>query len=209
MVSQRTKKAIRSCFIELLNEKPFDRISVKDIAERCGVTRNAFYYHYADIYALLAEIFELEIAKVAERVEEYDSWQEAFCAATAFAAENRNAVYHLFNSSNESLLERYYYESVLTAMRGYVWKEAAGLHVAERHILTLARFYTAALTGLTGDWLRSGMKGDANAFIEEIGDMLDGNIRSALERCSRRDAQEAAQQAEKAEEAVLKESEAG
>ena len=53
------------------------------------------------------------------------------------------------------------------------------------------------------------MKGDANAFIEEIGDMLDGNIRSALERCSRRDAQEAAQQAEKAEEAVLKESEAG
>lgn len=48
----RTKNAIRRSFIELLAERPFDKISVRDIAERSEVTRNTFYYYYTDIYAL-------------------------------------------------------------------------------------------------------------------------------------------------------------
>lgn len=35
----RTKQAIRQAFIELLNERPLDKISVKDIAERSTVRR--------------------------------------------------------------------------------------------------------------------------------------------------------------------------
>ena len=37
----RTKQAIRQAFIELLNERPLDKISVKDIAERSTVTLNS------------------------------------------------------------------------------------------------------------------------------------------------------------------------
>lgn len=36
------------------------KISVKDIAERSTVNRNTFYYYYADIYALVEEIFQTE-----------------------------------------------------------------------------------------------------------------------------------------------------
>ena len=54
----RTKQAIRQAFIELLNERPLDKISVKDIAERSTVNRNTCYYFYAVIYALGEEIFQ-------------------------------------------------------------------------------------------------------------------------------------------------------
>ena len=74
----RTKNAIRRSFIELLAERPFDKISVRDIAERSEVTRNTFYYYYTDIYALAEDVFESEIEKLSERVEGYDSWQKAF-----------------------------------------------------------------------------------------------------------------------------------
>ena len=56
----RTKNAIRRSFIELLAERPFDKISVRDIAERSEVTRNTFYYYYTDIYAL-AEDFDGDV----------------------------------------------------------------------------------------------------------------------------------------------------
>ena len=56
----RTKQAIRQAFIELLNERPLDKISVKDIAERSTVNRNTVYYYYADIYALVEEIFQTD-----------------------------------------------------------------------------------------------------------------------------------------------------
>ena len=51
-----TKQAIKSSFLKLLNEKPLNRISVRDIVEDCGINRNSFYYHFQDIPALLTEI---------------------------------------------------------------------------------------------------------------------------------------------------------
>lgn len=175
----RTKNAIRRSFIELLAERPFDKISVRDIAERSEVTRNTFYYYYTDIYALAEDVFESELS---ERVEGYESWQKAFLTATSFAAENKRMILHLHNSAHSDILARYYHKTILTTMLSYVHKEAEGLNVSESQIMALARFYTAALAGLTLEWIGSGMKGEPDSFIDDLGGMLDGNIRRSLER---------------------------
>lgn len=44
--------AIKEAFMHLLNRKPLDKITVKEIVEECGINRNTFYYHYDDIYDL-------------------------------------------------------------------------------------------------------------------------------------------------------------
>ena len=62
-------------FVELLNERPFDKISVVDIAEKCGINRNTFYYYYTDVYALVDEIFGVETQKVIELNPASDTWQ--------------------------------------------------------------------------------------------------------------------------------------
>ena len=51
--SELTKKAINQAFLDILAEKPLEKITVRDITERCGINRNTFYYHYQDIPALL------------------------------------------------------------------------------------------------------------------------------------------------------------
>ena len=48
-----TEKAIRSAFLELLDQRPLNKITVKDITERCGINRNSFYYHYQDVPTLI------------------------------------------------------------------------------------------------------------------------------------------------------------
>ena len=178
----RTKNAIRRSFIELLAERPFDKISVRDIAERSEVTRNTFYYYYTDIYALAEDVFETEIERLSESANSYESWQKAFLAATAFTAENKRMIQHLHSSAHRDILERYYHKTILTAMLAYVRKEAEGLDVSESKVIALARFYTAALAGLSIEWLANGMKGEPDAFLADLGDMLDGNIRRSLER---------------------------
>ena len=168
----RTKNAIRRSFIELLAERPFDKISVRDIAERSEVTRNTFYYYYTDIYALAEDVFESEIEKLSERVEGYESWQKAFLTATSFAAENKRMILHLHNSAHSDILARYYHKTILTTMLSYIRKEAEGLNVSESQIMA----------GLTLEWIGSGMKGEPDSFIDDLGGMLDGNIRRSLER---------------------------
>lgn len=57
----RSKKLIRSAFIELLKVKPLDKITVTNIVEKAELNRGTFYAHYADINMLIQSI-EDEIA---------------------------------------------------------------------------------------------------------------------------------------------------
>lgn len=41
-----TRKAIEEAFLKLLDARPLNQITVKDIVEECGVNRNTFYYHF-------------------------------------------------------------------------------------------------------------------------------------------------------------------
>ena len=38
-----TKTAIKEAFMTLLNKKPFDKLTVKEIVDECGINRNTFY----------------------------------------------------------------------------------------------------------------------------------------------------------------------
>ena len=63
-MAQTTKKRIMEGFLELLEQRPLDKISVVDVAEHCGINRNTFYYYYCDIYALIRELMETVAAQM-------------------------------------------------------------------------------------------------------------------------------------------------
>lgn len=186
-MAQMTKAAIREAFIALLNERPLDKISVVDIAERCGINRNTFYYYYCDIYALLSELLQLEMEKLAARNAKATSWQSACADSLAFVQENRRAIYHLYNSADRDLLERYIYDAAYPTMRAGICLTAEGLDVPENDLDLLAKFYTAALQGLVSHWLRCGMKTDVMEEIREIDRFIGGNLRATLERNCKRE----------------------
>ena len=138
-MAQRTKNAIRQSFMKLLAERPFDKITIGDIAQRSEITRNAFYYYYQDIYALVEDIFALELEHFAQQAASYDSWQDAFRTAITFALNNRRAVLHIYQSSSRETLERYYRQTILTAMTDFIHMVAQGLDVPEGKITALSR----------------------------------------------------------------------
>lgn len=49
----KTKRAIDAAFTELLREKGFEAMTIKDIAEAALINRGTFYKHYLDKYDLL------------------------------------------------------------------------------------------------------------------------------------------------------------
>ncbi|MFD0669995.1 TetR/AcrR family transcriptional regulator [Cohnella sp. GCM10027633] len=54
----RTKQAIESAFLELFARKPFEQITINEIAESANVNRGTVYLHYADKYDLLDRCIE-------------------------------------------------------------------------------------------------------------------------------------------------------
>ncbi len=58
--SNITKLALSNALKELLEEQPFEKISISDICERCHMNRKSFYYHFRDKYDLVNWIFDTE-----------------------------------------------------------------------------------------------------------------------------------------------------
>lgn len=64
--SNITKKALAGALKELMDTKPFQKISVSDICERCQMNRKSFYYHFKDKYDLMNWIYDTEFIGVAK-----------------------------------------------------------------------------------------------------------------------------------------------
>ncbi|GGL49509.1 TetR/AcrR family transcriptional regulator [Sporolactobacillus putidus] len=54
----KTRAAIQSHFIDLLLEKNFNEITVKDIARAANIGRGTFYLHYTDKFDLLGKLMD-------------------------------------------------------------------------------------------------------------------------------------------------------
>src|SRR5262245_48789910 len=50
---RRTRDALGDALVALMQEKPFDTITVKDVLDRANVSRSTFYSHYSDKNDLL------------------------------------------------------------------------------------------------------------------------------------------------------------
>lgn len=54
--SIRSKKLIRAAVIELLSKKDISKITVVEVIKRADLSRNTFYAHYQDVFAVLEEL---------------------------------------------------------------------------------------------------------------------------------------------------------
>ena len=179
---QFTKQAITASFLKLLAEKPLDRITVKDIVEDCGVSRNSFYYHYQDIFDLMDEVVQTETEKALGAHFDAASWQDALISALHFALSHKRQVTNMYRSSCRNRVEQYLFCVTEKVLFESVEELSKDLHTTEWDRRFLARFYTYALVGLFREWVEDGLPDDPETMIRRMGILLDGNIRSALIR---------------------------
>ncbi len=185
-MQQFTKRAIMETFIELLNEKPLNKITVKEIVDHCGINRNTFYYHFEDIQDLLVYVLDTEAEKVITEHSSVESLEEGFIAAARFALENKRATYHIYNSVSREDLERYLNRvarEVLERMADRLIEE-----LPERERITkedqemVIAFYKCGLVGMITEWLSIGMKTPPEDMIRRLGALLRGSLKEVLRK---------------------------
>ena len=55
--SKITKKALANALKEVMVEKPFEKISVSDICNKCNRNRKSFYYHFKPSQWVISSAF--------------------------------------------------------------------------------------------------------------------------------------------------------
>lgn len=161
-----TKKAIKETFIELLDERPLNKITVKDIVEACGINRNSFYYHYQDLPALLEEIIEERLQMLMSDHPAIGSIEDSFDAALDFVLDHKRAVLHIYNSVSRDVFERYLMEVCRYVVTTYIETAFAGQEPEKKEMLI--RYHKCACFGHIIDWLNTGMKDDVSAYFHQV-----------------------------------------
>lgn len=156
-----TKQAIVTSMKELVSEKPFDKISVIEIAKRCGINRNTFYYYFKDKYDVLEWIFRTEIETILA-----PCLKEMHLAESVTAlCEHMKTEKTFYTSALEDLNHRCLRQLLVDYYKQFLM-EAAGHHferlgISAENQELIARFYSHGTIGMLCDWARSGMKKDA------------------------------------------------
>ena len=91
-MSAYTKQAIKNSFLKLLNERPLNQVTVKAIVDDCGINRNTFYYHFADVPSLATEIITERADSIIREYANPASPAACLTAAVQFMTENKRAV---------------------------------------------------------------------------------------------------------------------
>ena len=152
-----TKKALAASVMKLLDSRPLDKITIKDITDECGLTRNTFYYHFQDIYDLCSWIFISRAEEIINSHKNEEQWKEGFLTGLEYLYEHKRMIYHVRKSISKEELDRYLDEVVGKYTLKFVKVKAGELNVCEDAQKTIAEFYKNAFVGKVLQWIDEGM----------------------------------------------------
>lgn len=176
-----TKKAIMESFVKLLEEKPLNKISVKDVVEDCGINRNTFYYHFADLPSLIDEIIKAEADQIMKDFGGAQSLEDCLNAAVEMSRKHRTAIYHIYQSANRDIFEQYLLE-ICEYVAGSFVRNAAGQDADPEDVTSIVQFYKCECFGQVIDWLNHGMSTDIQAQFFRLCELHKGMTDEMLRR---------------------------
>ena len=181
-MSQITKRAIEASLKNLLLKKPFDKITINDIAEDCGISRMTFYYHFKEIYDLVEWACEEDAKKILEGKDDYKTWTQGFLNLFEEVLKNKPFILNVYRSVGREQVENYLYKIVYDLLLNVVEEKAQGMTVRDEDKEFIADFYKYAFVGLMLDWVKNGMKEDPHKIVKKVEFLLSGSLSVSLER---------------------------
>lgn len=182
-MSSFTRDAIINAFLQLLDERPLSKITVKDIVDACGVNRNTFYYHFEDIPALIEAISKKELDTLIQEHARVDSIEDCLMISVDSILKRRRMVLHLYNSNNRDFYERELMDICQYLVATYFDSKLAGRRIDPEDRDILLRSYRCWCFGLLVDWLSGGLKEDVKPNLKRLCELYDGAIENVVARC--------------------------
>lgn len=146
--SHITKWALSAALKELMQDKPFEKISVADICQMCQMHRQSFYYHFKDKYDLVNWIFDNEFIAVARKSEFTDQWDFMHALCTYFFT-NREFYRKVLTVKGQNSFTEHFREYLHPVLDRRIGELLGDQYVEEFHI----NFFADALICTIERWL--------------------------------------------------------
>lgn len=177
---RHTKERLRACLLELMREKPINRITAKELTEAADVNRGTFYFHYSDVYDMLAKIEE-DFFEQFERIlnEDFTPAEESpyLERIARFLLDNRDFCRVMLSRNGDlEFLERL--KDLVERRCSYVWRTLTKDADPKRAALYNS-FVIAGSVGVLKKWLDD----DFAETPEEVARLVSTLILASVKPC--------------------------
>ncbi len=181
-----TRERLRAALTEQLRDVPLSKITVSGLAEAAGITRQAFYYHFADVYDLAVWVFRTDVANGILAHASYDQWADGFLELMGYVQDHATEADAVVRSLSHQELESFFFHALRPMMSAIVAELEsglpAGLSVAGEDRAFIIDHYTLSVLGHFLHWLARGMRNDPVALVERLERLMRGSVQASLER---------------------------
>lgn len=172
----KSQEAIKKAILELMAEKNFDDITIRDISDRANVNRGTIYLHYTDKYDLLDKIIEEHISNLRELCQSASemTFKEGNYIWFEYFADNHLFFSTMLNTKSAAFFRSRFLDLVIQEYKVEVdVAEGNNQGLSEDVIL---QFFGEAVVGTVEWWFRNGMPVPPRVIAEQTGILLDRNF---------------------------------
>ncbi|MHA6483444.1 TetR/AcrR family transcriptional regulator [Paenibacillus sp. strain BS8-2] len=153
----KTKSSLRSTLLQLLNERPLEKISVTELCGLSGITRKTFYLHYESVAMLLETMIEDLLAEWEaslfetsrrRRSSEDAMLQPQMIDLFRHVHDNKDVYRYIFSISSRFSYYRMFFERVKTIVK----QSLASLPMDMRLSEFQAAYHASAILGMIMEW---------------------------------------------------------
>ncbi|MCY7939610.1 TetR/AcrR family transcriptional regulator [Bacillus inaquosorum] len=174
----KSQAAIKKAVVELMSEKSFDDITIKDICDRADLSRKTFYLRYIDKYDLLdklieehlnelRELCEIELEMELDYIEGYQIWFEFFEKNYLFFST-------MIVSKGSPTFRNRFLEFIIEEVKGEV-NTAEGINIGLNEEV-FVQFFSSAFVGLVEWWFKNRMPVPPRVMAEQVGLLFERNL---------------------------------
>lgn len=186
-----TKFAILKVFGDLAASRQVGKITVKDITDQCGISRNTFYYHYQDIYQVLKAYVQYSAEHVIElMVEDEGEDGKAGLKEIRYLEANRELLCNLYRSAANEEVRNCLQSASQIIFDRLIESVSQGMEVQaeDKKILSAVCQYT--VRGIMTSWMEEDgmLNGETlEQVLVRLDYLFKGAIREALMRSASRE----------------------
>ena len=183
----RTKEHLKLALIELIKQKGFHSISVKDIVSHAGYNRSTFYVHYQDKTELAEDLLESMLQGIEDSVgKPYAPGQKVYTAK--LNAPSFNIINYIYEHRN--FFELIKFEDTLPGLHTrfpsiilkiykeqFIFETINNIHVDMDYF---KRYTAYGFYGIILNWIKNNFKESQEEFIKEIIDLTKTHIYSLV-----------------------------
>ena len=181
-----TQEIICKALEELLQSSSMDKITVRMVCEKAGISRQALYNHYYSLIAVLEDMITRQMKQALGEQNANLTWESGFERILSCMREHKMMLLHVYRSKSRNellgIFERYGSTVVSHAIAQCASDMA--INVSDQDLVYIMRMYVYVFIGVINRWMEYDMHLTPAYIASRCNAVMALSIRNGLQRLS-------------------------